>query len=144
VLIFDNHLPIRIRKWRDLTPEQDAALKADPLIGQADYPAWEGVEELWLGYDDSRGFGGRYLRAYRNAKGEYLVWYHLDTAYDKGHSYSSFICRARPDGTKDIMEHFPPQERDRYGDVISGWRDDERGPIQVWLEALGLSKVEEF
>jgi len=119
---FNNHLPIRIKD---------------------DY------YELWLGYDFS-DFGGRYLKAYKNQRGEYLIWYRCNSGYTTGKSYNEFIGKFKP-GSEDIIANQTsmrewlridrPQNED--GDT---WpvNMEEVGKIQVWLESIGLSKVEEF
>ena len=116
VLYFDNHLPIRIKgEW----------------------------EELWLGYVD-RDFGGTYLRAYKNQKGEYLIWHRFNTPYTDGRSYSTLIGKFRPGVGVDIMDKF------NHLDDWTGMPGEltfttaSLGKIQVWLEELRLSKVEEF
>jgi len=117
VLYFDNHLPIRIKgEWI----------------------------ELWLGFVD-RDFGGTYIRAYKNRKGEYLIWYRFNSPYTDGHSYSTFIGKFRPGVGIEIMDKFPyggPENWD--GTDRLTFTTPERGKIQVWLEGFGLSKVEEF
>lgn len=115
-LYFRNHLPIRIKgEW----------------------------DELWLGYVD-RNFGSRDIRYYKNQKGEYLFWHRYTSPNTDGKSYSTFIGKFRP-GTEDALDKFPLR--------CGGWIDDpdfislsmeDRGKIQVLLDSLGLSKVEEF
>lgn len=119
---FNNHLPIRIK---------------------------EDYYELWLGYHFS-DFGGRYLKAYQNQKGEYLIWYRLANGNTNGSSYNVFIGKFRP-GTEDIINS-KTSMREWLGldnkpdmDGFTGMHNmEEIGKIQVWLESLGLSKVEEF
>ncbi len=113
-VVFENRLPLRI-------------------AGDAE------EAELWLGYVQL-DFGGRYLEARKNRKGEWLIWYHFNPAYSNQNSWNRFIVRARPGGDTDIIHYFPTRE-DEYGE---GYTDHERGYIQEWLEKLGLSKVEEF
>ncbi len=116
ILYFDNHLPIRIKgEWK----------------------------ELWLGYVD-RDFGGRYLRTYQNRKGEYLVWHRFNTPYSDGRSYSTFVGKFRPGPGIDTMEKFARCDEDNWPVEGLTFTTSERGKIQVWLEELGLSKVEEF
>jgi hypothetical protein len=119
---FDNHMPIRIKD---------------------DY------YELWLGYDFS-DFGGRYLKAYKNQKGEYLIWYRCNSGYTTGKSFNHFIGKYRP-GEIDIIAGKTEMRtwlridrpRDENGDTWPA-NMEEIGKIQVWLESIGLSKVEEF
>jgi hypothetical protein len=118
-LFFDNHLPIKI--------------KGD----------WT---ELWLGYD-YLDFGGRYVRAYKNRKGEYLLWYRRNSAYTDGRSYSLYLGKVRS-GDKDVMALFPllkveDTEDYREDDRVYFCMED-RGKIQDWLDGLGLVKVEVF
>ena len=119
---FNNHLPIRIK---------------------------EDYYELWLGYHFS-DFGGRYLKAYENQKGEYLIWYRLDNGYTTGSSYNVFIGKFRPGETdivneKTSMRDWLGLDKKPDADGYIGRKSmEEIGKIQVWLESLGLSKVEEF
>ena len=114
-LFFVNHLPIRIKgEW----------------------------DELWLGYD-YLDFGGRYVRAYRNRKGEWLLWYRHNSAYTDGRSYSHFLGKVRP-GQDDVMLLFPLDRGDCYPDDRIYFTMAERGKIQDWLDELGLAKVEVF
>lgn len=122
-IVFSNHPPIRL-----------------PVESLAD----ERIKTLWLGsaYMD---FGGREFWAYRNRHGEHLVWYEFTTPYDTGHSYNSYIGKFRP-GAMDAMEsagmrgwiaaEYPGRE------LVDGAEDI--GRIRIWMESLGLSKVEEF
>ena len=118
VIYFDNHLPIRIKgEW----------------------------EEVWLSYD-YLDFGGNYIRAYRNRKGEYLIWHRHNPAYTTERAVSTFIGKFRS-GEGDIMDRFPLCNAENWGSGVENslsFSDTERGKIQVFLEKLGLSKVEEF
>lgn len=117
VLYFDNHLPIRIK-------------------GQ-----WQ---ELWLGFVHL-DFGGAYIRAYQNKKGEYLIWHRHNSAYSDGRSYSTYVGKFRPGPGIDIIDKFPRGDADNWdGTDALTFSTPERGKIQVWLEGLGLSQVEEF
>jgi len=116
ILYFDNHLPIRIKgEW----------------------------EECWLGYVD-RDFGGEYIRAYRNHKGEYLIWYRFNSPYTDGRSYSTFVGKFRPGKGIDIIDKFPLDDGNWWEGREHHYNQTARGKIQVWLEELELSKVEEF
>jgi len=113
-LFFTNHLPIRIRgEW----------------------------EELWLGYD-YLNFGGHYIRAYKNKKGEWIIWYRHDPAYSDGKSFNYYLGKVRH-GNGDPMSLFPPNDvYPEDGRIYFSTTD--RGKILDWLDSLGLAKVEVF
>jgi hypothetical protein len=117
-IYFRNHLPIRIKgEWN----------------------------ELWLGYVYS-DFGSRDIRSYKNQKGEYLLWYRFTSPYDNVKSYSQYIGKFRPGEGVDIMDKIR-NFREYYGDGVIGdnpFSITDLGKIQVYLDGLGLSKVEEF
>lgn len=94
------------------------------------------------------GIGGDTLLALRNAAGEYLIWLESVSAWDVP-TRRRFVGKFRP-GQQDAMESPGFQalfsNETEYGPV-PGWAPysvAEQGEIRLFLDSLGLSRVEEF